>query len=383
MNRAYPGAPVRKSRPIILGIVGDSAAGKTTLTAGLVRVLGADRVTHVCTDDYHKFDRQERARTGITALHPDCNYVDVMELHLERLYYGEPILKPVYEHATGTLIRPEYVKPKEFVIVEGLLGYSTSVLRQFFDVKVFLDPPEDLRRQWKVKRDTTKRGYTEAQVLAELEKREADSRDYIRPQRQHADIVARFHPPAAPLDQGGASSPDLDVQLVLRPTIPHPDLSYLTDSARDAGDAIRLELGRDDGRPADFLHIDGRCTSAHAEELENAIWRHMPDLRPLRGDEFGEYLDRTAVRHSSQLALTQLLLAYHLLRRYRDVAQLPLAAPVSLLRRLQSVPNAVAAVDPSAVAAVATGIAAGLAAGIPTVVPSGAPAGVPAAAALE
>ncbi|MGI9075802.1 MAG: phosphoribulokinase, partial [Gemmatimonadaceae bacterium] len=44
---------MRGTRPIILGIVGDSAAGKTTLTAGLVEVLGADRVTHVCTDDYH------------------------------------------------------------------------------------------------------------------------------------------------------------------------------------------------------------------------------------------------------------------------------------------------------------------------------------------
>ena len=40
-------------RPVILGVVGDSASGKTTLTRGLVRVLGEDNVTHVCTDDYH------------------------------------------------------------------------------------------------------------------------------------------------------------------------------------------------------------------------------------------------------------------------------------------------------------------------------------------
>ncbi|MFL5577626.1 MAG: phosphoribulokinase [Gemmatimonadaceae bacterium] len=322
-----------RSRPIILGIVGDSAAGKTTLTAGLVNILGPDRVTHVCTDDYHKYDRQERAKLGITALHPDCNYVDVLELHLERLYYGEPILKPFYDHATGSLVRPEYVKPREFVIVEGLLGFSTPVLRQFYDVKVFLDPPEELRRQWKVKRDTTKRGYTTEQVLDELDKREPDSRDFIRPQRQYADVVARFHPPEGTTEP----PPDLDVQLVLRPTIPHPDLSYLFADGRDVSrEAIRLELGRDDGRPADFLCIDGRVSAAHAHELEDAIWHHMPDLRPLREDQFGEYFDRSAVRHSSQLALTQLLLSYHLLRRYRDVGQLPLAAPVSLLRRIES-----------------------------------------------
>lgn len=325
-----------RSRPIILGIVGDSAAGKTTLTAGLVNILGPDRVTHVCTDDYHKYDRQERAKLGITALHPDCNYIDVLELHLERLYYGEPILKPVYEHSTGTLVRPKYVKPSEFVIVEGLLGYSTPVLRQFYDVKVYLDPPEELRRLWKVKRDTSKRGYDVEQVLDELEKREPDSRDFIRPQRHHADVVARFHPPEPPASGAAEPAADLDVQLVLRPTIPHPDLSYLLDGARDARRAIRLELGRDDGRPADFLCIDGRVSAAHASELEEAIWAHMPDLRPLGDDQFGAYLDRTAVRHSSQLALTQLLLAYHLLRHYLDVGTLPLAAPVSLLRRLES-----------------------------------------------
>ena len=42
------------SRPIILGIVGDSAAGKTTLTRGIAQILGEDQVTTLCTDDYHR-----------------------------------------------------------------------------------------------------------------------------------------------------------------------------------------------------------------------------------------------------------------------------------------------------------------------------------------
>ena len=141
-------------RPILLGIVGDSAAGKTTITHGLTNILGADCVTHVCTDDYHKYDRKERAERGITPLYPDCNYIDVLEQHLERLHYNQPILKPVYDHATGTLVRPEYVQPRQFVIVEGLLGFSTPTLRQFYDVRVFLEPPEELRKAWKIKRDT-------------------------------------------------------------------------------------------------------------------------------------------------------------------------------------------------------------------------------------
>ena len=86
---------MNKHRPIILAIVGDSAAGKSTLTSGLVKILGEERVTVVCTDDYHKYDRKERAQLGITPLHPDCNYLDVLELHLERLHYGQPFHKQV------------------------------------------------------------------------------------------------------------------------------------------------------------------------------------------------------------------------------------------------------------------------------------------------
>lgn len=324
---------LRGKRPIIIGIVGDSAAGKTTISRGLVQLLGPERVTHVCTDDYHKFDRRERAQLGITALHPDCNYLDVMELHLERLHYGQPILKPVYDHSTGTLVRPEYVQPKQFVIVEGLLGFHTAVMRQFYDVKVYLDPPEELRAVWKIKRDTAKRGYTPEQVRAELVKREPDSRDFIRPQRKHADIVVQFYPPPGVAPE--AAGPILNVRLTLRPTIPHPDLAYLVDRDADHVGGIRLRLGRADGMPADFLEIDGNVASEHAEEMEEVIWQHLPDLQPLREDMFGEYQDRTEVKHSHPLALTQLLLTYHLLRQFKDLSALPFAPAVAALSRLQ------------------------------------------------
>ncbi len=325
---------MKGQRPILLGIVGDSAAGKTTLSRGLVNLLGAERVTHVCTDDYHKHDRAQRAQLGITPLHPDCNYLDVMELHLERLHYGQPILKPVYDHAAGTLVRPDYVLAREFVIVEGLLGFHTATMRQFFDVKVFLDPPEDLRWAWKVKRDTTKRGYKPEEVQAERQRREADSQAFIRPQREHADMVVRFGP------SGGVAAdevePGLDARLVLRPTINHPDLSYLLEKEGDATPGIRLELGRDQGRPADILEIAGTVTAEHAAELEDAVWQHATDLRPIGAEKFGAYQDRSETRHSQTLALTQLLVAYHLLRKYGDVSQVPFAPPVAALSRVKS-----------------------------------------------
>ena len=52
------------ARPIILGVVGDSATGKTTITKGLVEILGKDNVTHIGMDDYHKYDRSSGRSTA-------------------------------------------------------------------------------------------------------------------------------------------------------------------------------------------------------------------------------------------------------------------------------------------------------------------------------
>src|SRR5215471_10640714 len=98
-----------------------------------------------------------------------------MEQHLQLLATGHPVLKPVYDHRPGQLTRPEYATPRRFVIVEGLLPLHTKLAAACFDVTVYLNPPEEIRRQWKVKRDTTQRGYTREQVLAELDRREQES----------------------------------------------------------------------------------------------------------------------------------------------------------------------------------------------------------------
>lgn len=292
-------------RPVMLAIAGDSASGKTTLTKGLVEAIGEDRCTSICVDDYHRYDRAERKDLPFTPLHPDCNYIDIMEQHMQLLALGRPILKPVYDHSTGTFTRPQYIEPKEFVIIEGLHPLSTKLLRACFDVKVFLDPPEEIRRGWKVKRDTGKRGYTVDQVLAELERREPESEAFIRPQRRHADIVVRFAPIASRQDPPGTP---LSAELLLRPTIQHPSMSsVLTDDHRTA---MHLKIMRDqDGTPTDCLHVHGHASSEEAKQLEKVIWEELAaDGGP--PDHIGEI---SPGERSEPLALTQLILLYHML----------------------------------------------------------------------
>jgi len=294
-------------RPVMLAIAGDSAAGKTTLTRGLVQCLGADRMTAVCVDDYHRYDRAERRDKPFTALHPDCNHIDIMEQHLQLLSMGEPILKPVYDHTTGRLVRPELVRPREFVIVEGLLPLHTRLARACFDITVYLDPPEHLRHRWKIDRDCRTRGYTPDQVRRELDRREPESAAFIRPQRRWADIVVRFAPVAERADPPGTP---LSAELLLRPTIDHPELAEVL---KEPGTAMHLRLRRDtDGRPVDALHVHGYVSPEESQVVKKAIWERL-------GPRAGDGIDRDALGRlsdgtaSDPLAITQLLLLYHLL----------------------------------------------------------------------
>jgi phosphoribulokinase len=294
------------ARPVILGIVGDSASGKTTLSKGLVRLLGEDVVTHICTDDYHKYDRKQRAERSITPLHPNCNYLDIMGQHLKCLRDGYPILKPVYQHRDGTFGPLVYVEPDAFAVVEGLLGYYTDDMREAYDVRVYLDPPESLRRQWKVDRDCSRRGYTTDQVLDDLDRREPDSAAFIRPQRAHADMVVCRQP--------SADDPFvLDAVLTLRDSLPHPDLSPFVDGNGGAFTMTERHGER-------VLNIPGTLERERAAEIEEAIWDRMHFASHLRSDELGEFTVGTDVHRSESLALVQLLILYHLTMARATVA---------------------------------------------------------------
>jgi phosphoribulokinase len=230
----------RLDRPVLLGVIGDSAAGKTTLASGIARILGENQVLIICSDDYHSYSRSERMHRRITALHPDSNHIDILEQHLQLLRRNQPILKPTYNHELGTLEPAEYLMPRPYIIVEGLLGYHTRAIRDCFDVKVFVEPDEELRIKWKIWRDCNLRGYTIEEVRDELERRQKDSQRFIQPQRTFSDIVVNFYPPKSDDSETGAH---LDVHHLLRPTLPHPDLSPLIEAG--ARNGLSLELCRD------------------------------------------------------------------------------------------------------------------------------------------
>ncbi len=176
----------------IIGVAGDSGSGKTTFSNAIVDIFGPDHVSTITLDDYHRYDRNERARRGVTPLLPAANDLDRLARDVALLKQGTPIQKPVYSHETGTFLDPVLFHPTRFIILEGLHPFATPQLLQNLDYTIFVDPDNEVKYDWKLRRDVGKRNYTPEVVLEEIQKREPDYRMYVLPQRAHAGAVIRI-----------------------------------------------------------------------------------------------------------------------------------------------------------------------------------------------
>src|SRR5690625_3893395 len=107
-------------RPILIAVAGDSGSGKTTHTLGIRRLLGADMVSYISLDGYHKEDRAARKVSGRLPLDPRANDLELVSSHLKSLRAGAAIEVPIYNHKTGRFDAPQIIDPRPIVIIEGL-----------------------------------------------------------------------------------------------------------------------------------------------------------------------------------------------------------------------------------------------------------------------
>lgn len=235
-------------RRTIIGFAGDSGAGKSTYVRALADLLGPKRVTIISLDDYHTLDRAQRKAVGITPLNPRCNDLGLLVDHAWQLRRGETILKPVYDHSTGTFAEPEDVTPADFVILEGLHALYLEMLRAALDLKVYFDTDLELKLRWKIERDVKDRGHTVEQVRREIEQRQPDIQAYIEPQKRFADLIVNLVPKPG--------SDAVAVRLAERPGLP-------TIHARLSQEGWRKRLGAVErpqlvlaGQAFDVLELD-------------------------------------------------------------------------------------------------------------------------------
>jgi phosphoribulokinase len=209
-------------------------------------LLGRERVTDVLLDDYHRFTREERALRGVTALNPIVHSFPLMQEHLQLLRQGRPIRNRSYEHANGTFGSIRTIEPREMVLVRGLLGFPTEELRGLYHLAIFVEPEPELLFRWKLRRDVQTRGYTEAEVLKYIAHHLLDSKEFVLPQAERADLLVRHE-----LPHWDAPDTEIQTSLVMRRMIAElaqrEDLFGSLPGVRFEvqGDEVRVELGND------------------------------------------------------------------------------------------------------------------------------------------
>ena len=194
------------SGPVIVGVAGCSGSGKTTLAEELARELEG---THFHLDYYYRdlshLSYEERCRQNFD--HPDLLESDLLIEHIGQLAKGNTIYHPEYDFSRHTRI-PRAAKRLEvdhLLIVHGIFALHYEGLRSLYDFSVYVDTPDEICYQRRLRRDTRERGRTEEYVAANYaETVRPMAEEYVRPSAQFADLVV-----------DGRESLDWSVELVL------------------------------------------------------------------------------------------------------------------------------------------------------------------------
>lgn len=181
-------------KPFVVGIAGDSGAGKDTYADSLQGLFGQHSVTHLSGDDYHLWDRQKPMWQVMTHLNPMANDLEGFCNDLIALTDGQTIQSRHYDHQTGKKSRPHSIDSNDFIIASGLHALYLPILRECYTLKVYLDIDEALRKHFKFQRDVLQRGHSIDRVQQSLYRRAPDAERFIHPQRQYADLVLSLQP---------------------------------------------------------------------------------------------------------------------------------------------------------------------------------------------
>ncbi len=179
------------------GISGGSGAGKTTLTRHLLQQLSPDCAAVIAFDAYYRDQGHlsPAERSLVNYDHPDSLDHELFAEHVHQLRAGVAINLPVYDFATHTRTgEHRQVQPREVVIVEGILLLSFPGIAQLLDLAVFIDVPEDIRLERRIRRDITERGRQPEDVRRQFAETVAPMHDeYVEPYRHFAHRIVEIH----------------------------------------------------------------------------------------------------------------------------------------------------------------------------------------------
>lgn len=181
------------TKPIVFGVAGGTASGKTTVATTILDAVGAAKVAYLPHDAYYK-DRPDLTlaeRAGLNYDHPNSLETKLLVKHITGLLKGEAVQVPVYdftEHrrTDETLV----VEPCPIILVDGILIFTKRRLRELMDIKVFVDTDSDVRFIRRMNRDLNERGRSLDSVVAQyLDTVRPMHLKFVEPSKRFADVI--------------------------------------------------------------------------------------------------------------------------------------------------------------------------------------------------
>lgn len=174
-----------------MGIAGASGSGKTTLAAELARDLDG---IYFPIDNYYcdlsHLDFSERIKQNFDD--PASIESSLLAEHVAALARGEAIERPMYDFSSHTRVlgRTETVRAGRFVLVEGLFSLFYRQLLPLYQLRIYVDTPDDICFERRLRRDTLERGRSPESVRLQYETTvRPSSISFVRPSGAHADLV--------------------------------------------------------------------------------------------------------------------------------------------------------------------------------------------------
>ena len=182
------------NKPIIIGIAGGSASGKTSISRKLFETFEkTNSVVIIKEDDYYKnqdhLPMSERIKTNYD--HPFAFDHQLLIEHLNVLISGGTIEKPTYDYVNHTRSKvTEVIKYSDVIILEGLFVLESKEIRDLLDIKVFVDTPSDVRFIRRLLRDVKERERTLDSVVNQYMSTVREMHEqFIEPSKKFADVI--------------------------------------------------------------------------------------------------------------------------------------------------------------------------------------------------
>ena len=181
------------NKPIVFGVAGGTASGKTTVARHILETVGAKQIAYLSHDAYYydmsHLSLEERAQLNFD--HPDSLESKLLVKHIKQLLRGKPVQVPVYDFTKHRRTEETIlVEPSPIILVDGILIFTKRKLRELMDVKVYVDTDADIRFIRRLQRDIDERGRDLNSVVAQYQETVRPMHlKFVEPSKRYADVI--------------------------------------------------------------------------------------------------------------------------------------------------------------------------------------------------